>query len=200
MLKPFVIKEARKEPFKMSPVGFFFTQDRVASFDCSYHNPLRQNAEIIGEKGTVEIRQWSLPNEKQCFYTVQYSTLNQYDSTEHIRTAKFTNCIQELEMIRRMTRIHQTGRIENIWPEVTLITEKILDACRRSIDRDGELVEFVKGQIPVEIMQSNKTRRLSIMGSMKAFESATDMSQVSRQVETDQTPRGDSNYDQVTAR
>jgi len=178
----------------------FFTQDRVASFDCSYHNPLRQNAEIIGEKGTVEIRQWSLPNEKQCFYTVQYSTLNQYDSTEHIRTAKFTNCIQELEMIRRMTRIHQTGRIENIWPEVTLITEKILDACRRSIDRDGELVEFVKGQIPVEIMQSNKTRRLSIMGSMKAFESATDMSQVSRQVETDQTPRGDSNYDQVTAR
>jgi len=155
----------------------FFSQDRVASFDCSYHNPLRQNAEIVGEKGTVEIRQWSLPNEQQCFYTVQYSMLNQYDSTEHIRTAKFTNCIQEVEMIRRMSRIHQTGRIESIWPQVTLMTEKILDACRRSIDRAGQLVEFVKGQIPVEMSQPTKIRRLSAMGSMKAFEALGEISE-----------------------
>jgi len=155
----------------------FFRDDRVASFDCSYHNPFRQTAEIVGEKGTAEIREWSLPNEKQCHYTVHHSTLNSYDCTENVRSAKFTNSKQEVEMVHRMSRIHQTGKVEMIWPLVTLLTEKILDACRRSIDRSGELVEFVQGQIPVEICQSTKSRRLSAMGSMKAFEALGDISE-----------------------
>ncbi|ETO36110.1 hypothetical protein RFI_00953 [Reticulomyxa filosa] len=157
----------------------FFDQDRVASFDCSYHNPLRQNAEIVGEKGTIEIRQWSLPNEKQCFYTMQYSTLDSFDCTEHIITARFNNCRQDVEMVHRMSRIHQTGKNETIWPHVTLLTEKVLDACRRSIDRSGQLVEFVKGQIPVGVqsLPNKKTRRLSAMGSMKSFQGISELTE-----------------------
>ncbi|ETO19957.1 hypothetical protein RFI_17264, partial [Reticulomyxa filosa] len=155
----------------------FFSGDRIASFDCSYHSPLRQNAEIVGEKGTAEIRQWSLPSEKQCFYTVQYSTLNPYDCSEYIKSAKFTNCTQEVEMIHRMSRIHQTQKAEGIWPLLTLMTEKVLDACRRSIDRSGELVEFVKGQIPVDMGQSSKNRRSSVVESMKVFEPLADISE-----------------------
>ncbi len=145
-------------------VWLFFTSDRVASFDCSYHCPLRQHAELVGERGSINMRQFVIPNEKRCGYTIHYSTLNTYDTTEHIEFKEFTNSIQEVDMIKRMTRIAITNKTEQFWPSVSLMTEKILDACRRSINKDGALVEFVRGQLWFE-MSTKDTRRMSMVGS-----------------------------------
>ena len=128
-------------------VWLFFTGDRVASFDCSYHNPLRQHAEIVGDRASINIRQFAIPNQKKCSYTIHYSTLNTYDTAEHIEHKIFQNAIQEVDMIKRMTRISITNKTEQFWPSVSLMTEQILDACRRSINKDGILVEFVRGQL-----------------------------------------------------
>ena len=146
-------------------VWLFFTNDRVASFDCSYHCPLRQHAELVGERGSINIRQFVIPNEKKCGYTIHYGTLNTYDTTEVIEEKKFTKCIQEVAMIQRMTRIAITEKTEQFWPSVSLTTEKILDACRRSINKDGALVEFVRGQLWFEMSSKETNRRYSMVGT-----------------------------------
>jgi len=146
-------------------VWLFFTGDRVASFDCSYHCPLRQHAELVGERGTINIRQFVIPNEKKCSYSIHYGMLNTYDTTEVIEHKQFTNCIQEVAMIQRMTRIAITEKTESFWPSVSMTTEKILDACRRSINKDGALVEFVRGQLWFEQSSTEKNRRYSMVGT-----------------------------------
>eukprot|EP01083_Nonionella_stella_P210723 762586_1 len=146
-------------------VWLFFSSDRVASFDCSYHCPLRQHAELVGDRGTINIRQFVIPNEKKSQYTIHYSTLNTYDTTEHIELKEFMNCIQEVDMIKRMTKIAITNKTEQFWPSVSLMTEKILDACRRSINKDGALVEFVRGQLWFEMSTKEKNRKYSIIGT-----------------------------------
>jgi len=145
-------------------VWLFFTSDRVASFDCSYHCPLRQHAELVGERGTIQLRQFVIPNEQKCAYSIHYQTLNTYDTTEHTEYKEFAQCIQEKYMIQRMTRIAITNKTEPFWPSVSLMTEKILDACRRSINKDGALVEFVRGQLWFEQNSLNHNRKLSMVG------------------------------------
>jgi len=148
-------------------VWLFFSKDRVASFDCSYFLPLRQHCEIVGETGTINIREFVVPNEKLCNYTINYSFQNIYDTTEIIKQYNYYNDCQELNMINRMSKILKTKKIEQFWPSITLITEKILDACRRSIDKDGALVEFIKGQLWFEMTKNddNNKRRYSVVGN-----------------------------------
>ena len=76
-------------------VWLFFSEDRVASFDCSYFCPLRQHAEIVGEKGTIELRQFVLPNETNCNYSIHSTTLNRHDTSELIKYENFYDSIQE---------------------------------------------------------------------------------------------------------
>ena len=149
----------------------FFSNDRVDSFDASYHCPLRQNAEIVGETGTVEIRQFVLPNENRSDYSMHYSTLNSYDTQEMVVKEEFLNEIQEVNLVNRVSRIVQNNQIESFWPQITLMTEKVLDAARRSIDKSGKLVEFVKGQIWFEM--SKRERRLSVLGTNRAYKDMT---------------------------
>eukprot|EP01083_Nonionella_stella_P183065 660562_1 len=145
-------------------VWLFFSSDRVASFDCSYHTAFRQHAELVGATGSINLRQFAIPNEKKCGYTIHYQTLNTYDAKEHIEAKDFHNCIQEVEMIKRMTSIAITSKTEQFWPSVSLVTEKILDACRRSMNKDGALVEYVRGQLWFE-MANDHERKISMIGS-----------------------------------
>jgi len=145
-------------------VWLFFSEDRTASFDCSFVNPLRQHAELVGETKSIFIPQFVIPNEKYCKYEISQCTLNQFDSTEERTSVTFENECQEVSMIHHMNEIIRNKKLERFWPNVTLVTEQILDACRRSINKDGNLVEFQKGQIWFE-MKNSSNRRYSVVGS-----------------------------------
>jgi len=172
----------------------FFSNDRIASFSCSYYCPLRQHAEIVGEHSSIEIRQFVYPNEKRCNYTHHIHTLNAYDTKEIVQIYEFNKetYTQETNMILRLNRIIKNKKIEPLWSQITLLTEKVLDSCRRSIDKDGGLVEFVKGQIHIPDTNlhnnqnhhqnhhnnndnnnnNNDNRRLSIIGNDKYLSSS----------------------------
>jgi len=51
--------------FQDCSVWLFFSEDRTASFDCSYFNPFRQHAELVGETGSIIIPQFVIPEEKK---------------------------------------------------------------------------------------------------------------------------------------
>jgi len=54
--------------------------------------------------------------------------------------------IKNLKQSQSQPQQGQT-QIEQFWLNVSLLTEQVVDACRRSINKDGSLVEFQKGQI-----------------------------------------------------
>ena len=94
---------------------------------------------------------------------MNYTTLNAFDATEKIQKHTFEDNIQEVEMIGKMSYIARTEKLETFWPNVSLVTEQILDATRRSLDKDGALVEFIKNQLWFEMTHAN--RRYSVTGS-----------------------------------
>jgi len=152
-------KYGKKGAIQDCSVWLFFTGDRVASFDCSYHCPLRQHAELVGQRGSINIRQFVIPNERKSSYSMHYSTLNNFDTTEHVETKEFENAVQEKEMVTKMTALALSPETEQFWPNVSLMTECVLDACRRSIFKNGALVEFVKGQLWFDPSDKNKHRQ-----------------------------------------
>ena len=94
---------------------------------------------------------------------MNYSTLNAFDTTENIREISFEDAIQEVEMISKMSSIARSNKLDAFWPHVSLVTEQILDAVRRSLDKDGALVEFIKNQLWFEMTHAK--RRFSVTGS-----------------------------------
>jgi len=71
-------------------------------------------------------------------------------------------------------KIIQNNKIEPFWPNVSLVTQQILDACRRSVNKDGSLVEFQKGQLWFEMKNAN-ARRYSVIGSKEQVFGATNI-------------------------
>jgi len=64
-------------------------------------------------------------------------------------------------MIHQMNNIIKSKQIDQFWPNVSLITEQIVDACRRSINKDGSLVEFQKGQLWFEMKNTGYYNNIS---------------------------------------
>ena len=75
----------------------------------------------------------------------------------------FQDSIQEVEMIGRMSHIARTNKLKTFWRSVSLVTQQILDATRRSLDKNGALVDFIKNQLLFKMTDTN--RRCSVTGS-----------------------------------
>ena len=130
-----------------------FPNDVTASFYCSFLTVNQQTAMISGDQGFLSVDDFVLP-----FYDGEASW------TEHKHVLDIDNCrwnfrrhsdrkaiaeypsgepnASEVNMVRTFAEYANSGKIDPFYPDLTLKTQRIIDACRRSDAAGGELIEI----------------------------------------------------------
>ena len=130
-----------------------FPNDVTASFYCSFLTVNQQTAMISGDQGFLSVDDFVLP-----FYDGEASW------TEHKHVLDIDNCrwnfrrhsdrkaiaeypsgepnASEVNMVRIFAEYASSGKIDPFYPDLTLKTQRIIDACRRSDAAGGELIEI----------------------------------------------------------
>lgn len=128
-----------------------FDDDVSAGFYCSFLTSNQQTAVLSGEHGYVTIDDFVLPfydaelkwTENQHVLEVANCRWNfgRHRTTRAVReyAAGEANS-QEVNMVRRFAEIVLSGEIDPRYPRLTLQTQQVLDACRRSAVGGGERV------------------------------------------------------------
>jgi predicted dehydrogenase len=113
----------------------WFSDDRMAAFDCSFDTTWRKWFEVAGTKGSLVCDDFVNPWDaaKARFWTHD----SQGKATQH----DYPGCIQEVRMIENFCEIVRSGRQESKWVDAALATQNICDALARSA-RSGQAVEF----------------------------------------------------------
>lgn len=131
----------------------FFPGGESASFYCSFQTENQQWANISGDKGFVY-----LPDFVLSFYGAEASfqvtrsifeaTGCQYNMTEHTRriaVREYSNnapSAQETQLFRNFGSLVLSKKLDSHWPEIALKTQHVVDACMRSANEGGTLVEL----------------------------------------------------------
>ena len=133
------------------PVEFsgelFFAGGVTAGFYCSFRTEHSQVATVAGEHGYLQLRDFVLPfsGSEQTFITVgsQFKAEGcRFEMTEGRQdfavkeSSSNAADSQESNMIRTFSRLALEGKPDWRWAEITLKTQKMMDACLRSA-REG---------------------------------------------------------------
>ncbi|QDT12011.1 Gfo/Idh/MocA family protein [Planctomycetes bacterium K23_9] len=130
-----------------------FADGFSASFFCSFLTSNSQVAVVSGQQGVITLDDFVLP-----FYDAEAAW------HEHQHVLEIDNCrwnfqrrssrqaiaeyaggepnSQEVNMVRRMSEIAISGKLDPLYPELTTKTQAILDACRRSDVADGAWISL----------------------------------------------------------
>jgi len=131
----------------------FFRNSVSANFFCSFLVENQQLATISGQHGYLTLDDFVLP-----FYDAELAF------SSHQNILEIDNCrwnmrrhatrhavreyasgesnSQEVNMIRAMNEIVISGQLNEHWPDIALKTQRLLNACRESADKDGARVEI----------------------------------------------------------
>jgi len=126
----------------------FFEGGTSAHFFCSFLVENQQSVIISGEKGYITLDDFVLP-----FYDAELAW------QDHRHALEIDNCrwnmqrhsnrkaiteyasgernAQEVKMIETMNRCVLSGKLDPHWPSITLKTQQLMEACRRSADAGG---------------------------------------------------------------
>lgn len=131
----------------------FFAGGVSAQFFCSFLVENQQLTTISGERGYITLDDFVLP-----FYDAELAWLEsrhvleidncRWNMRRHTRRdavveyASGEANAQEVKMIEAMNRCVLSGTLEPHWPEISLKTQRVMDACRQSADNGGVLVEI----------------------------------------------------------
>jgi len=113
----------------------WFSENRVASFDCGFETVLRRWLEIAGTTGSLVCDDFVRPakQDRPRFWT--------HDSTGASREHVTSPPIQEVCMIDHFQRIVRSGARDDTWPRISLQTQRVCDALDSSA-RSGRIVEL----------------------------------------------------------
>ena len=104
----------------------WFSEGRVASFDCGFDAALRKWFEVAGTQASLICDDFTVPWKEE---TARFWVHNaQGKAAEH----RVDNCIQEVRMIECFSRIVQTGKLEPQWITDAVNTMRVCDALLRS--------------------------------------------------------------------
>ncbi len=131
----------------------FFKDDVSASFYCSFLAHNQQVAVISGERGYVSLDDFVLPwmgaevswdsnchlfdAEADRFNMGRHARRESVDEYSHAAPGA-----QEVNMIRRFGEIVLSGKLDPFWPKVSMVTQRVMDACLASANQGGHLVEI----------------------------------------------------------
>lgn len=132
---------------------FYYDHDVTAGFFCSFLSSNQQTATVSGSLGYLTLDDFVLPLRggqsawrlhrhdlriDNCRWNFTRRTIehavDEFDSGEPDS--------QEVAMVRRLAEIANSGTLDPDFPEISLATQRILDTCRSSAERDGEVVKF----------------------------------------------------------
>lgn len=130
-----------------------FADGVTASNYCSFITENHQWANISGTKGFLHLRDFVLPfvgNEVS--FTVTNATYLHtgcdFNAEDHTRTVSVNEYAtaaansQETNMIRNFAALALSGKRDESWGEITLKTQRVLDACLKSAQQNGAPVNL----------------------------------------------------------
>lgn len=132
----------------------FFEGDVSANFFCSFLVENQQQATISGQHGYLALNDFVLPfydaevafGKHENVLEIHNCTWNMRRHASRIAVKEYASGeanSQEVNMIRAMNDIVLSSELNDHWPEIALKTQRLLDACRESADRDGVRIELL---------------------------------------------------------
>lgn len=128
-----------------------FSDGLSAGFYCSFLTENQQTGIVSGTDGYITVDDYVLP-----FYDAEAAW------GEHQHVLEIDNCrwnfrrhssrsavfeyasgeanAMEVNMLRRLGECHISGTLDDSYPDITLKTQAILDACRKSDSHDGKMI------------------------------------------------------------
>jgi predicted dehydrogenase len=114
----------------------WYSNERMASFDCGFDTVMRQWFEIAGTKSSLVCDDFVLPNSTE---TARYFMHD--GSGKKRKEFTIADGIQEVSMVEDFARIVQSGKLDPRWPAETLATQTVVDALARSA-KQGKIIEL----------------------------------------------------------
>lgn len=132
----------------------FFADSVTAGFYCAFVAENQQWAVISGAKGYVALDDFVLPwmGPELSWETCQHVfdtegdrfNMNRHGQRESVREYSHgAPGAQEVAMMRRFAELVQRGEPDPHWPGIALKTQRVMDACMRSADQGGAIVDVV---------------------------------------------------------
>jgi predicted dehydrogenase len=131
----------------------FFPGGASASFYCSFQAENQQWGNISGDKGFLYLRDFVVPfygaeSAFEVTRTIFEPSGCQYNMTEHTRriaVREYSNnapSAQETQLFRDFGSLVLAGKLDPHWPEIALKTQQVADACMRSANECGRLIDL----------------------------------------------------------
>jgi predicted dehydrogenase len=131
----------------------FFPGGASASFYCSFQTENQQWGNISGDKGFLSLRDFVVPfygaeSAFEVTRTIFEPSGCQYNMTEHTRriaVREYSNnapSAQETQLFRNFGKLVLGGKLDPHWPEIALKTQQVVDACMRSANDGGKLIDL----------------------------------------------------------
>ena len=149
---------AETQPGKV-PLAFSgtlcFANGTSASFYCSFNAAHAQWAVVSGDKALLQVSDFVLPySGSQTQFTLTRSEFVLDRCQFDMHAGKQTESLdepasnapgsQESEMFRHFSRIVLSGELDPQWPRLSLLTQRVLNACLKSAQDGSRVVEMVE--------------------------------------------------------
>lgn len=132
----------------------FFADGVTAAFYCSFVTENQQWAVISGANGYVRVDDFVLPwmGPELAWESCQHvfdTDGDRFNMNRHVRRESVREYshgapgAQEVTMVRRFAELVQSGTTDPYWPEIALRTQRVMDACMRSAEQGGEIVDLL---------------------------------------------------------
>jgi predicted dehydrogenase len=128
-----------------------FADGLSAAFYCSFLTSNQQTVLLSGDDGYMTLDDFVLPFYDAEASWVQHSHVLEIDNcrwnfrhhSNRMAVAEYASGESnsaEVAMVRRLAECALDGQLDPLYPELTLKTQRILDACRRSDAAGGEMI------------------------------------------------------------
>lgn len=149
-VRAFMLEEKNGVPVELRG-DLSFSDNRSASFHCSFTSSLEQTCRISGTKGTLSLDDFVQPIEgpETRFHLTQLGSLNEgcnYSTTATRREVtipgKSTNAegSQETLLFQKFGELVLSGKPDPSWPALSMLTQKVMDAVLKSARAGGEAI------------------------------------------------------------
>ncbi|WP_437225551.1 Gfo/Idh/MocA family protein [Planctomicrobium sp. SH661] len=124
-----------------------------ASFYCSFLTDHQQFVHVSGTKGNLMVNDFVLPhfgNEtaftvSQSVFDIQGTRFNMQNYPRRVAVRELSNNgvdAQETNLFRTFSQLVNEGRIDPYWPDISMKTQIVLDACLESARNDARPVRI----------------------------------------------------------
>jgi predicted dehydrogenase len=132
-----------------------FASGVTASFYCSFEAEHQQWINISGTKGHIAVNDFVLPyhgpelgfDVEQAHFETDLCQFHMERHTRRVTVREYSDShasSQETKLFRNFGNLVLGGMIDSHWPEISLKTQRVLDACLKSAGNGGEEIIFRK--------------------------------------------------------